>query len=72
MQMSLQLPVDKDLFDGPHAEYEAANSLISILHGWLAKSREGERERDSKLIALMLFFCQKKKTNKKKTQYWFA
>lgn len=31
--MSLQLPVDKDLFDGPHAEYEAANSLISILHG---------------------------------------
>lgn len=33
MQMSLQLPVDKDLFDGPHAEYEAANSLISILHG---------------------------------------
>lgn len=33
MQMSLQLPVDKDLFDGPHAEYEAANSLISIQHG---------------------------------------
>lgn len=33
MQMSLQLPVDRDLFDGPHAEYEAANSLISILHG---------------------------------------
>ncbi len=33
MQMSLLLPLDKDLFDGTHAEYEATNSLISIQRG---------------------------------------
>lgn len=58
MQMSLQLPVDKDLFDGPHAEYEAANSLISIQHGWLAKS--GERPGSERTC---FFFLGEKKQN---------
>lgn len=36
--------LDKDLFDGTHAEYEAVNSLISILQSWLAKTRESQPE----------------------------
>lgn len=36
--------LDKDLFDGTHAEYEAVNSLISIPQSWLAKTRESQPE----------------------------
>lgn len=37
-------PLDKDLFDGTHAEYEAANSFISIPESWLAKSAGRQTE----------------------------
>lgn len=36
--------MDKDLFDGTHAEYEAVNSLISIPQSWLAKTGESQPE----------------------------
>lgn len=55
--------LDKDLFDGTHAEYEAANSLISIQQSWLAKTGEGASRRaflqNPILICLMVSGSQK-------------
>lgn len=47
--------LDKDLFDGTHAEYEAVNSLISIPQSWLAKTRESQPESMSAKLNIDLF-----------------
>ena len=55
MQMRLQLPLDKDLFDGTQAEYKAVNSLISIPQSWLAKTVESQPENTSAKPNIDLF-----------------